>query len=846
MLQRSATFFAKPASVYRWLTPSRLLSYRYNRAGTRRIGSYVLTMASFVSLVVLLPGLSIGLAQGPDLTPIAYLPGDDQIYPAAGDQGEPDMAIGSQSYLFVWEDSRTDLNNNYLGNQSEVDIYGARVSFDGVLLDSIPIIISQEANEQTDPEVCWNGENWLVVWQSLDINPAQTYYSVHIHAARVSPEGELLDDPPIEVHVYPWSGSATFTASGAGANWVVLSQGSSSGESDIVGFRISPDGEVLDPNGVLILSAAYYQRYYFNLAFAQDEIFFVWIGSSVIRGFRLTPELTPIQSPFRISPEGGYDKRRPTLATNGTDFLVGWEDYLQGWYSNPMVARVSHDGEVLDPDGIELAVMSGAGNTPRLAWDGTYWFAAWGDLYIARVDMDGNVLDYGGVHFPDLKVEEAAARVDGGIQVTYRDGQHTLPLPWDIFRGSISADMEAEGPECISLGTPSQVQSRFAGDGDGWMGIYLSRISHENRVMIQPLNGDGTPLTSEPIQLAGNPHVDFPSIAFDGSIYFAVWHDGSDNWIYGLRILPDGTPLDDAPLAIMPGYEADVEALSDIFGVVGIYRTWSSEVIIPFLVRVSGVDGSILDPEPVSLGGSFAQEPKVTVFGDEWLAVWKRHFSHDNPDNEVMGALIGRDGVPSEPFSVIWGSKRYWPEASGGLDTALIVWHDKVGETNFNLFGKRLLPGGELLDGSGFDISFAPEHQENSAIGWDGTQFVTLFEDRRNRTYFFDLRTDIYGARVTASAEVLDPEGFVFANAGTPEIDPSIAGSDDYSLLAASVFRGHPEHAAYRVGIRFLGGQLPQEIPTLSQWGYLVLALLMVAGGTIAVVRRDRVVETAE
>ena len=801
-----------------------------------------LKKASIATFLVLFSGWTAGLAQGPDLTPVVYLPGDAQISPAAGDQFEPDVEKGNQSYLFVWEDSRTHLNEDVLYEQSQVDIYGARMDSKGVLLDSIPIIISQSAHSQTDPEAHWNGENWLVVWQSLDINPAGTYYSAHIHAARVSPQGVVLDDPPIEVYVYPWSGSAIFAASNADSNWVVFTEGSSAGEANIRGFRISPQGEVLNPGGVQILAEEYYSRFNFNIVFAQDELFFVWMNLDQIKGFRLTTDLNPIDTtPFRISPVGGYSKRNPMLATDGIDFLVGWEDYLQSWYSNPVVARVSHEGQVLDPDGIQLAVMSGIDNFPRLAWDGSNWFGAWGDLYVARVDAGGNVLDPGGVHFPDLKVEEIAAGVNGGIHVTYEEGPNLIPFSRDIFKGRISADMEAEGPECISLGTPSQVQSGFAGNGAGWMGIYISRISRDNRVMIQPLNGDGSPVTSEPIQLANNPYVDFPSIAFNGSLYLAVWHDGTDDWIYGRRILPDGTPLDDVPLAVMPGYEADVEAVGDNFGVVGIYKTINIEFIHTFFVRVRGSDGTVLDPVPIELGGSFAQAPKVTSFDGRWLAVWKRHYTHDNPDNDVLCAFINPDGVPSAPFPVTGGSHRYWPEVSGGADTALIVWHDKVGGTNYNLYGKRLLANGNLLDGTGIGISVAPEHQENAAIGWDGTQFVTLFEDRRNRTYFFDMRTDIYGARVTAGGVVIDPNGFVFADAGIPEMQPSVAGNSNYSLLAASIFRDQPQHASYRVGIRFLGALTPQEIPTLSEWGMLIMGMILLTFGTIAVVRRKRV-----
>jgi len=42
------------------------------------------------------------------------------------------------------------------------------------------------------------------------------------------------------------------------------------------------------------------------------------------------------------------------------------------------------------------------------------------------------------------------------------------------------------------------------------------------------------------------------------------------------------------------------------------------------------------------------------------------------------------------------------------------------------------------------------------------------------------------------------------------------------------------------------GYDIPEEIPTLSEWGMIVLALLLLTGGTVAVIRRRKAVAASE
>ncbi len=75
---------------------------------------------------------------------------------------------------------------------------------------------------------------------------------------------------------------------------------------------------------------------------------------------------------------------------------------------------------------------------------------------------------------------------------------------------------------------------------------------------------------------------------------------------------------------------------------------------------------------------------------------------------------------------------------------------------------------------------------------------------------------------------------------------------DDYALSVLQtpdddfVFAGYTQSFGaglddiYLVG--FAGGNIPDEIPTLSEWGMLIMGLLLLAVGTVAVVRRRKVI----
>ncbi|MEJ2555363.1 MAG: Ig-like domain-containing protein [Anaerolineae bacterium] len=794
------------------------------------------THKGFILLFLLaLSGFGMAaLAQSPvNLSPLQFLPGDASLGPAAFDQQQPFITRGGDMFLAVWTETRTDagrkIGSYYDGSGS--DIYAARLDANGNVIDSTPLIITQSAAEQNAPQVAWNGQNWLVVWLSQE--PTQFYWAWQVMAARVSPQGVVLDSQPIPISNLSGSSSTVFTVDSDGSNWTVIWEGSSSGETDVMGTRISPDGVPLDPGGVVILPGTYYIRSNLDVAFAQDEYLLTWQAINIVQGIRLGVDLQPMDAaPFDISPSG-FSLADSRLASNGTDFFVIWEAWRSSTYYDAIQGgRVTHGGQILDPNGIDISGNIGpvTGRNPRVEWDGTNWFTAYrlNGISITRISPNGAVLDPGGIaidspHAAGMRSAEVSRTLNGGVQAVWTDSRAGGLNPDDIYTARVSAS-NTPGPAApISFGSPSQDRVTATATGNGYLLVFRSDVSGERRIMAQPVDANGNALLAEPVLLASGKGLDSPAVAGNGSLYLAVWSDTVSNQIYGRRLLGDGSLVDAASISILPGHDPDVAALGENFLVVGVHTPSDPHFQFPFSARVRGADGAVLDA-PVQVGNYFAQAPTVTAIGGRWLAVWERHPSHDDPTSEIQANFVDADGVPGTEFSVRsdFYSVRfhYNPAVAASGNLALVVWEDpRVSNSDWNIYGRRLQADGTLLDSnSGIPIVTAPKNQGRAALAWDGSQFVAAYEDMRAVTFFLDRRTDIFATRVDPAGQVLDPDGFAVFNGAVPEIFPAVAGANGQALLTGAIYRDEPLYAAYRAGLRISGSGPfpPTDTPTAT------------------------------
>ena len=171
-------------------------------------------------------------------------PGRDRDLDRVSDrQYAPALAFDGTNYLVVWADYRSG---------TSCDIYGARVSPAGRVLDPAGIAISTAADDQSAPALAFDGTNYLVVWQD-----SRSRHGLRRLRRAGQPGGDACSTRPGSR-----SRPRRDNQHGTGARLrrhelprrlAGLPLGH---EPDIYGARVSPAGTVLDPSGIPISTAA--------------------------------------------------------------------------------------------------------------------------------------------------------------------------------------------------------------------------------------------------------------------------------------------------------------------------------------------------------------------------------------------------------------------------------------------------------------------------------------------------------------------------------------------------------------------------------------------------------------
>lgn len=241
-----------------------------------------------------------------------------------GRAGGPAVVFGASDYFLAY-DQRLPFGVNEL-------IRGKRISTSGVVLDGADgILVSADTPaDRCCAAVGFDGTNYLVVWSE------RTSGDNKIHGARIAPNGQNLGVFPITsaipgTHYNP---KIAFD----GSNYLVVwseSNTVATGE-DIAGARVSPAGTVLDPGGFSIAKTPLHDRNP-DLAFDGSNYLVVWesiepLGGNFtnhrIRGTRISKAGTLLDG---SASTGGiqinsttYEKRRPSVTFDGSQFLVAW------------------------------------------------------------------------------------------------------------------------------------------------------------------------------------------------------------------------------------------------------------------------------------------------------------------------------------------------------------------------------------------------------------------------------------------------------------------------------------------------------------------------------------------
>jgi hypothetical protein len=728
-------------------------------------------------------------------TSIVYVIADNyQQYPA--------VAFDGTNYLVVWEDERIGL----------WDIYGARVTPDGIVLDEGSIPISTAANNQRFPSVAFNGNNYLVVWEDYRSG------SPHIYGTQVTQSGQVLDPNGIPISTATSvQGHPSVTL--IDTNYLVAWHDHRSGAWDIYGTRVTPAGTVLDTTGIPISTAANDQLTP-SVAFDGTNCLVVWSdrrsGTPNIYGARVTPAGSVLDDTgFPIVINTNFNSQYPSVTFGGTNYLVVWQDGRNGPVNWDIYgARVTLAGILLDTNGIPMSTAAGYQQFPSVTFDDTNYLVVWlddrtnpfieRDIYGTRVSQVGTVLDPTGIPISSATYGQLYPSVafDGTNYLVVWSDYRSNNIS-DIYGARVTPTGTVLDPNGIQISTAanSQWSPSVASDGTNYLVVWEeNRDSTSMDIYGARIDQNGNVLDPDIPISTGGADQRYPSVAFNGIDYLVVWQNyrSSNQWwdIYGARVNQQGIVLDSN------GFAISTATRDQIFPAVGFdglnylvvwqdgRRTYYTDI---YGARVNS-QGSVLDTNGIRITNvsNQAQHASVAFDSTNYLVVWER----GDANNDIYGTRVSPGGTVLDPngipISTITNSQQEYPSIAFDGSNYLVAWHDyRHGSRNPDIYCSRVTQSGTVLDPNGIPISTATNSQINPSIAFDGTDYLVVWEDYRRRY-------DLYGAKVSPSGVVID--SFPITTQISYPCYPALArGSGNQILIAYSKFceqiNNHPANS---------------------------------------------------
>jgi uncharacterized delta-60 repeat protein len=277
-----------------------------------------------------------------------------RVFPARDDQQSPRAASDGTNFFVVWLDRRNKAGTDW----TQCDVYGARVSSNGYVLDRNGILIASNSMWASPPAIGFDGTNYLVAWQD---NPDGQ--SGPIRGTRVSRNGVVLDGPNgfrISEDTGLLQSNPALAFDGrlwfvAWNDWRNQTNGIPDNLiCDIYGARVTPRGEVLDPVNIPVVRTPYWQTSPAVASLGQDFMV-IWKDMGGIRGARVA-DSGAVSASFLVSAGRLGDVGSPALARLGSSYLAAWDEsfavgnnIVHAWIIG---TRLTPSGGVLDPNGL--------------------------------------------------------------------------------------------------------------------------------------------------------------------------------------------------------------------------------------------------------------------------------------------------------------------------------------------------------------------------------------------------------------------------------------------------------------------------------------------------------------
>jgi hypothetical protein len=657
--------------------------------------------------------------------------------PASGTTGAnsraSDVTSDGTGYFVVWQDQRASRGD---------DIFAARVTAAGEVVDLEGIRVAAVAGVQQNPVAAFVGTGYVVAWEHV-----VAAGNSDIAAAFVSPSGAVTQ---------------LGTIAGTEANETLPAIAARGGEallvwqngSDVLGAQFAAGAFT----AALPIAAGANVEKEPAVSGNPGGDYLVTFTETVgtndnVRGLLVSAAGAPSGVAFDLA-ASLQAEGASTAAFDGTNHVVAWS-IVRGGTSNDIAARrVGPTGVLLEAAPVDVNNSLGAQIAPDLACNPGGCFVAWEDtrnITVSLRDILGAVLS------PTLAVtannipvstflrQQTAPAVGSagtGFLAAWSD---TRDLDTTSVRGArvdaAGAVLDAGPAALVVVRSTSHYQAPAIGQTSGFFDLFFSasQIPDTNLVHVR-FDGSGVQRDPTPRTVSGAPAAQLaPAATGMGARAFVVWQDarGADR---------------------------------DIFG-----------------ARVDMVTGNVLDPSGIRIttGNGEQVVPKVASAGTSALVVWQDRRAGGF---DILGAVVSSAGAVTAMDIPICAAAGDQTRPSVAYDARtgvyLVVWTDPQGGT-LDIRGARVSPTGQVLDANcGAVISGAPGSQFSADVAAGGGQFLVVWEDRRANAS----SGDIYGARVrpTAGGLVVDePNGLELAVAPAQQAEPTVAFGSGGSYVVA-------------------------------------------------------------
>lgn len=527
------------------------------------------------------------------------------------------------------------------------DVFASRLDQYGFPIDKLGIPVAPTYFEDFDPSIAWNGTDYGVVWA--------TQYGLFF--ARIS-SGGIVSSP-----------------------------------------RKIFDTFVSEPGGLEATAIAWNGEEYL-VAFSYKE---PNTSGATLDGLLMSRDGTLRSDRFAISqPLTGATN--PSIATDGTSFLVAWDETET---RRTLATIVSATGAVSTPRLLGTIPTMAAywapyasHSFPAAAINGNEYVVVWTDfvLHAQRLATNGEPTGDPRV-ISDLArfaITPAVTATGDGWIVTWADSP-TSPDPanpdvhfenlssFDIVSAKLARDLSFISVSPVYAGANGQYATAVVGSREGAVALWQDR-DDVSSAALEPDSQPAGPLGVIAFGIANQKEI---AIAVSGDVTLVAWRQeiSDSTWAaFWRRYRSDGTPLDPQPTLISWGDPGSFLANADSVSVAAsdeafllVFSDFDTSALIG--IRIERV-GDLLDPWgfPIANQEGSYSKPSAASDGQDFLVAWSTPTDQmdwlGRPLEEIRAAHVTASGNVSKDVVIAPSSRvhHYNPVATWTGDKYAVAW----------------------------------------------------------------------------------------------------------------------------------------------------------------------------